>query len=42
VLDAEFDLADALASAHGADTERVAFARNKVTRIRSGVPSPVL
>lgn len=42
VLDAEFDLADEIASAHGADTERVVFARNEVARIRAGVPSPVL
>jgi hypothetical protein len=42
VLDAEFDLADELASARGADTDRVEFARNEVARIRAGVPSPVV
>lgn len=42
VLDAAFDLADELASAHGADTDRVTFARSEVTRIRAGVPSPTL
>ncbi|GAB2633782.1 PrsW family intramembrane metalloprotease [Prescottella soli] len=42
VLDAEFDLADELATAHGADTDRVEFARNEVARIRAGVPSPAV
>lgn len=42
VLDATFDLADEIAAARGADTERVTFARNEVARIRAGAPSPVL
>lgn len=42
VLDAAFDLAHTLASERGADNARVAFARNEVTRIRAGIPSPVL
>lgn len=42
VLEAAFDLADELASAHGADTDRVQFARNEVARIRAGAPSQAL
>ena len=42
VLDSAFDLADEIASAHGADTARVMFARNEVDRIRAGIPSPVV
>lgn len=38
VLDAVFDLADALAASHGADTPRVAFARAEVARLRDGRP----
>ncbi len=40
VLNAAYDLADELAAARGADTERVRFARAEVGRIRAGVPSP--
>jgi len=38
VLNAACDLADALAAARGADTDRVRFARTEVGRIRTGVP----
>jgi len=38
VLNAAYDLADALAAARGADTDRVRFARTEVGRIRAGVP----
>jgi protease PrsW len=40
VLNAAYDLADELAAARGADTERVRFARAEVGRIRAGVPVP--
>src|SRR6201997_4254230 len=40
VLNAAYDLADELAAARGADTDRVRFARAEVGRIRSGLPSP--
>lgn len=40
VLNAAYDLADELAAARGADTDRVHFARAEVGRIRAGVPSP--
>lgn len=40
VLNAAYDLADELAGARGADTDRVRFARAEVGRIRAGVPSP--
>jgi protease PrsW len=40
VLDAAYALADELAAARGADTDRVRFARAEVARIRAGVPSP--
>jgi protease PrsW len=40
VLNAAYDLADELAGARGADTDRVRFARAEVSRIRAGVPSP--
>jgi protease PrsW len=40
VLNAAYDLADELAAARGADTDRVRFARAEVGRIRAGVPSP--
>ena len=40
VLNAAYGLADELASARGADTERVRFARAEVGRIRAGVPPP--
>ncbi len=39
VLNAAYDLADELAAAHGADTDRVRFARGELGRIRAGVPS---
>jgi protease PrsW len=39
VLNAAYALADELASARGADTERVRFARSEVARIRAGIPS---
>ena len=39
VLNAAYDLADELAAARGADTDRVRFARAEVGRIRAGVPS---
>ena len=40
VLNAVFGLADELAAARGADTDRVRFARAEVGRIRAGVPPP--
>ena len=40
VLNAAYALGDELAAAHGADTDRVRFARAEVARIRAGVPSP--
>jgi len=40
VLNAAYDLADELAGARGADTDRVRFTRAEVSRIRAGVPSP--
>jgi len=40
VLNAAYDLADELAAARGADTDRVRFARAEVGRIRAGLPSP--
>jgi Tfp pilus assembly major pilin PilA len=40
VLNAAYDLADELAAARGADTDRVRFARSEVGRIRAGVRSP--
>jgi RsiW-degrading membrane proteinase PrsW (M82 family) len=40
VLNAAYDLADELAAARGADTDRVRFARTEVGRIRADVPSP--
>ena len=40
VLNAAYDLADELAGARGADTERVLFARGEVGRIRAGIPPP--
>jgi protease PrsW len=40
VLNAAYTLADELAAARGADTDRVRFARSEVARIRAGVPSP--
>jgi len=40
VLDAAYALAEELAAARGADTDRVRFARAEVARIRAGVPSP--
>jgi RsiW-degrading membrane proteinase PrsW (M82 family) len=39
VLNAAYDLADELAAARGADSDRVRFARAEVGRIRAGVPS---
>jgi protease PrsW len=39
VLNAAYALADELAAARGADTDRVGFARAEVARIRAGVPS---
>ena len=38
VLDAVSDLADALATDHGAQTPRVNFARSEVARLRDGRP----
>jgi hypothetical protein len=40
ILNAAYSLADELAAARGADTDRVRFARSEVARIRAGVPSP--
>lgn len=40
ILNAAYALADELAAARGADTERVRFARSEVARIRAGIPSP--
>ena len=40
VLNAAYALADELAAARGADTDRVRFARSEVARIRAGIPSP--
>lgn len=40
VLNAAYGLADELAAARGADTDRVRFARAEVGRIRAGVPPP--
>ncbi|MGO9383884.1 MAG: PrsW family intramembrane metalloprotease [Mycobacterium sp.] len=40
VLNAVYGLADELAAARGADTDRVRFARAEVSRIRAGVPPP--
>ena len=40
VLNAGYALAEELAAAHGADTDRVRFARAEVQRIRAGVPTP--
>jgi RsiW-degrading membrane proteinase PrsW (M82 family) len=40
VLNAAYDLAEELAAARGADTDRVRFARAEVGRIRAGIPSP--
>ncbi len=40
VLNAAYSLADELAAARGADTDRVRFARAEVGRIRAGVPPP--
>jgi protease PrsW len=39
VLNAAYALAEELAAARGADTDRVRFARAEVARIRAGVPS---
>ncbi len=39
VLNAAYAVADELAAARGADTDRVRFARSEVARIRAGVPS---
>ncbi len=39
VLNSAYALAEELATARGADTERVRFARSEVARIRAGVPS---
>ncbi|MBO0676652.1 PrsW family intramembrane metalloprotease [Mycolicibacterium sp. S2-37] len=39
VLEAAHDLAEELASARGAETDRVRFARSEVERIRRGAPS---
>jgi RsiW-degrading membrane proteinase PrsW (M82 family) len=39
VLNAAYALAEELAAARGADTDRVRFARSEVARIRAGVPS---
>ena len=39
VLNAGYALADELAAARGAETDRVRFARSEVARIRAGVPS---
>jgi hypothetical protein len=40
ILNAAYALADELAAARGADTDRVRFARAEVARIRAGQPSP--
>ncbi|MDT5273275.1 MAG: protease PrsW, partial [Mycobacterium sp.] len=40
ILEAAYSLADELAAARGADTDRVRFARSEVARIRAGLPSP--
>jgi protease PrsW len=40
ILNAGYALADELAVARGADTDRVRFARSEVGRIRAGIPSP--
>ncbi|HTQ16942.1 PrsW family intramembrane metalloprotease [Mycobacterium sp.] len=40
VLNAVYSLADELAAARGADTDRVRFARAEVGRIRAGIPPP--
>jgi protease PrsW len=40
ILNAAYALADELAAARGADTDRVRFARSEVARIRAGIPSP--
>ena len=40
ILNAAYSLADELAAARGADTDRVRFARSEVARIRAGIPSP--
>lgn len=40
VLNAAYALAEELATARGADTDRVRFARAEVERIRAGLPSP--
>ena len=40
ILNAAYSLADELAAARGADTDRVRFARSEVARIRAGLPSP--
>jgi RsiW-degrading membrane proteinase PrsW (M82 family) len=40
VLNAAYALADELAAARGADTDRVRFARAEVSRIRAGIRSP--
>jgi RsiW-degrading membrane proteinase PrsW (M82 family) len=39
VLNSAYALAEELAAARGADTDRVRFARSEVARIRAGVPS---
>jgi len=41
VLNAGYDLAGALATARGAETDPVWFARAEVGRVRAGLPSPV-
>lgn len=40
VLEAAYDLADALAVARGTDTARVEFTRGELARIRTGAPPP--
>jgi hypothetical protein len=40
ILNAAYTLADELAAARGADTDRVRFARSEISRIRAGLPSP--
>jgi RsiW-degrading membrane proteinase PrsW (M82 family) len=40
ILNSAYVLADELAAARGADTDRVRFARAEVSRIRAGLPSP--
>jgi RsiW-degrading membrane proteinase PrsW (M82 family) len=40
ILNAAYALGDELATARGADTDRVRFARAEVARIRAGLPSP--